>query len=408
MTHFLKQGATWKVTESANMDIHSKLPSGTYVVAFHPEIGYYLNEMDAMTTPDRIYGSLPNYAERIINTFQKRPQNTGVLLVGDKGSGKTMLARKLSQLGLPLDFPTIVINAPWGGDTFNKFMQNINQPCVVLLDEFEKVYKDHPNAEENPQEHMLTLLDGVFTSKKLFVLTCNDPWKIDEHMRNRPGRLFYRIDFKGMEEAAIREYCDEVMKEQPKKKEWIEQIIKISQAFYSFNFDMLKALVEESNRYNEEPKVAIKLMNMTPENSGESYQCHVSYKGENLDQAYISNEYFEGNPLAQNELGIRINVPLGETLAKERSSGLRKPISLKSILEDKPLAGVSSVGVNGLQIDPDMSSNGDERPRAWVTVRFPGATPDSTAGGVFVYKPHVDVVVTFIKRQYQSFKFDAF
>jgi hypothetical protein len=75
--------------------------------------------------------------------------------------------------------PTIVINAPWCGDKFNTLIQSIQQPCIVMFDEFEKVY----SSEE--QEAMLTLLDGIYSSKKLFLLTSNDKWRVDSHMRNR-------------------------------------------------------------------------------------------------------------------------------------------------------------------------------------------------------------------------------
>ena len=77
---------------------------------------------------------------------------------------------------------------------------------MVLFDEFEKVY------DSDEQEEMLTLLDGVFPSKKLFVLTCNDKWRVNQHMRNRPGRIFYMLDFTGLDEDFVVEYCHDNLK----------------------------------------------------------------------------------------------------------------------------------------------------------------------------------------------------
>ena len=62
-----------------------------------------------------------------------------------------------------------------------------------IIDEFEKIFSGEK------QQHILTLLDGVFSTHKLFLLTCNDKWKIDSHMRNRPGRIYYMIEFEGLE-----------------------------------------------------------------------------------------------------------------------------------------------------------------------------------------------------------------
>jgi len=91
-----------------------------------------------------------------MRTFTDRSNSTGVLLTGEKGSGKTLLAKHLSIMGYDMGIPTIVINSAWTGDSFNKLIQDIEQPLIVMFDEFEKVY----NREE--QEKMLTLLDGVY------------------------------------------------------------------------------------------------------------------------------------------------------------------------------------------------------------------------------------------------------
>jgi hypothetical protein len=85
---------------------------------------------------------------------------------------------------------------------------------------------------------MLTLLDGVFPSKKLFILTCNDKWRIDKHMRNRPGCIFYMLDFKGLDADFIREYCEDRLD----AKEYIERI----------DADNCAEILEEANVQNED------------------------------------------------------------------------------------------------------------------------------------------------------------
>jgi hypothetical protein len=210
------------------------------------------------------------------------------MLTGEKGSGKTLLAKMLAVTAADAGVPTIVINEPWCGEGFNAFMQMIEQPTVILFDEFEKVY------DKDDQEKMLTLLDGVYPSKKLFVLTCNDKWRIDSHMRNRPGRIFYSLDFKGLEQDFIIEYCEDNLN----NKTHIQGVCRVAAMFDQFNFDMLKALVEEMNRYNESPSESMKMLNAKPEFGGDSkYKISLQVKGLDIDVDHIEQEQWQGNPL---------------------------------------------------------------------------------------------------------------
>jgi hypothetical protein len=169
-------------------------------------------------------------------------------------------------------------------------MQMIEQPTMILFDEFEKVY------DREDQEKMLTLLDGVYPSKKLFVLTCNDKWRVNEHMRNRPGRVYYMMDYKGLEQDFIVEYCMDNLD----ATEHIPSICRIATLFDQFNFDMLKAMVEEMNRYDETPQEAMKMLNTRPEFSGETkYKVSLQIKGIDIPEKDADSEWV-GNPLTQN------------------------------------------------------------------------------------------------------------
>jgi len=288
MTYFLRNGNSYRITDEANLDLHTKLPVSNYIIKQDPFGNLFLEKINSFTEPKKIYGDTIRHANRIMNTFLDRPNSTGVLLAGEKGSGKTLLSKKLSMLAATHDMPTIVINSAWTGDAFNQLIQDISQPCVVLLDEFEKMY------DQEDQESILTLLDGVFPSKKLFVLTCNDKWRIDNHMRNRPGRIFYMLDFKGLDGAFIEEYCEDNLK----STQHIDTICKISTMFDEFNFDMLKALVEEMNRYGETPQEAMKMLNAKPEFGDRlTYTVQLVIDNKVVPIEDIDDETWTGNPL---------------------------------------------------------------------------------------------------------------
>jgi len=297
MAYFMKQGNTYRVARKEALDITEHLPGGNYTIGKDEMTGqFFLEHIDHFNIPSKIYGDCLRHTDRIVRTFMDRSNATGVMMTGEKGSGKTLLTKNVCNELAKQDVPTIVINAPWCGDKFNTFIQAIEQPCVILFDEFEKVY------DREQQELILTLLDGVFPSKKLFLLTSNDKWRVDYHMRNRPGRIYYMIDFKGVNAEFIREYCADNLN----AKEHIERIVNVSTMFKEFNFDMLKALCEEMNRYNETPQQALAMLNAKPEFDGDtSYEVKIVHEGKEVEY----NRNFRGNPLSPDgvEVGFDIN-----------------------------------------------------------------------------------------------------
>lgn len=296
MTHFIKSGTRYDVSATAAIDMKDKLPVGTYTVKVDPRSGvFFLEVIENFEMPGKIYGDTLQNVDRILQTFNSRPASTGVMLTGEKGSGKTLLAKMLSIKAAESGIPTIVINAPWCGEEFNSFIQTIEQATIIIFDEFEKVY-DHKE-----QEAMLTLLDGVYPSKKLFIITSNDKYRVNEHMRNRPGRIFYRLDYKGLDRDFIIEYCEDNLV----NKTYIDTVARIAVMFTEFNFDILKAMVEEMNRYDESPQQVMKVLNAKPEAS-EDARFDASFESPNADP--LENDRLDAFQWAGNPLSRTISV----------------------------------------------------------------------------------------------------
>lgn len=263
MTYVIRMGSAYRMMSEQDIEICEKLPAKNYTVKQNPmSKEFYLEPVDDFVMPKKLYGDTIKKAERILNTFKARPLSTGVHLDGVKGSGKTLLAKTLSHFAQKEGVASIVINQPFCGDEFNAFIQSIDVPAIVIFDEFEKVY----NWET--QNKILTLFDGVYPTKKLFVLTTNDSHSVNNFLKNRPGRIYYSFKFDTLAQEFIKEYCEDNLKD----KSQIPSILKYTQIFSFFNFDMLAAAVEEMNRYGEPLQEVLNYLNIVPENkSSETY-----------------------------------------------------------------------------------------------------------------------------------------
>lgn len=298
MTKFFRRGRDWFTTDDVPKQLDDVLPVGTYNLNRMPDGEYCLTEVEGFTLPEKTYGSEIGRYDRIIKTFLSRPAGTGVILAGEKGAGKTLLSKKLSiELAAQYGIPTIIINNAYHGDDFNQFLQSIRQPALVILDEFEKVYN------KEAQNKLLTVLDGTMQSKKLFVVAINDVSKINSYMVNRPGRFFYVFNYEGVAEDAIREFLEDKLE----NKSRLESVVAYTGMFRNFTFDMLAAVVEEMNRYDETIQEVLKYINVSAKfGCGDYYEVlsvefkspdedNLGWHAESLELTRSARNFYDGN-----------------------------------------------------------------------------------------------------------------
>jgi hypothetical protein len=333
-----------------NTDLRDSIPPGTYAVRKDPRNGnLFLAPVENFTLPAERYGDNDKRAKKMLKTFRDRAKATGALLAGEKGSGKSLLGKTISVFGREQNIPTIVINEPWCGEQFNIFIQSISQPCLVMFDEFEKVY----DAEH--QTAVLTLLDGMYPSDKMYLFTCNDKYKLDFNMRNRPGRIYYALDFDGLAVEFIEEYLIKNLN----NKNLIQPTLNITLLFNAFNFDMLHALVEEMNRYDETAQEALKMLNIRAEyDSYSNWKIKLTSDTEHI--LTVDTDTWTGNPLTKGIGTYYYSVKHADLVKAQREV---EPEKLKDHLDDiSDYKSVSFTTKDLIKIDPKSKIFEFQRP----------------------------------------------
>ena len=154
--------------------------------------GPYVVRTTQPTITDKVYGNDQKKVEKCFKTYQKFSRSLGIMLVGDKGNGKTLFAKQMCMKMIEAGYP--VINVTYYHPSLPTFMTQISQECVFLFDEFEKMFIDD-DKRGSAQNEMLSTFDGINMTKKMFIITCNDIKNLSKYIYNRPGRFHYSFTF---------------------------------------------------------------------------------------------------------------------------------------------------------------------------------------------------------------------
>ncbi len=246
----------WNVSGTSHFLIPSsdglltQLAPAIYEVNYDQNRGFYLvRKYDSYLLPSDIYNfnnteiksDLPQI---FLNRFSSEPNNLGIMLIGEKGTGKSLLMKRTANLALSLGMPVITVENSFNSETLANFLSSIKEPCVVLFDEFEKKYDPDPDSENRPsQAGLLSFFDGTSIHRKLIIVTANDRDGINEFFLNRPSRIRYVIDYAGLTDDFVRQYLTDHLT----YPEAVQPLIDELSLVPSINFDLLRNVVEEVN-----------------------------------------------------------------------------------------------------------------------------------------------------------------
>lgn len=228
---------------SDGIESFNELPPRSYRVAFSKEEGFFLVGAEDVRNVEKVYGNLDAKAEKVFKTYENTSRSIGVLMSGEKGIGKTMMARILCQKANNKGIPVIIISQYVPG--IAQFLGTIQQPALLLFDEFEKMFSSNSREcreDAGDQPEMLSLLDGLYASKWLFVFTCNHTSMVSDYILGRPGRIHYHFRFQKPDKEEIKAYLKDNIPEQ----KWPQISEVVAYANYAkINYDALRAIAFE-------------------------------------------------------------------------------------------------------------------------------------------------------------------
>lgn len=235
----IKSGTKYSIFDSS-IETFDRLPIGTYAVGYNQNEGCFLIRRSDVEVTEKTYGVHNRKVQKVMESFSTFERSLGVILSGDKGIGKSLFAKKLCENAVQAGYPVVIVDSCLPG--IGRFIESIAQECVVLFDEFDKTFRN--TKDDNDQARLLSLFDGTAGGKKLYIVTCNELYGLNNYIVNRPGRFHYHFRFDYPAPADIREYLGDKLDVCYHKQ--IDSVVEFSRKI-SLNYDCLRAIAFELN-----------------------------------------------------------------------------------------------------------------------------------------------------------------
>lgn len=277
-----------------DLQTHDKLPAQSYIIRFSDMSGFRLEKYSNIEIKEKVYGVHDQKLKKVMDAFDVCERNLGVILSGDKGIGKSLFAKMLAKSVIELGIPVIVVDKFY--PNIASFIESIEQEVMVLFDEFDKTFGEVKQSENlaSPQSSLLTLFDGISPGKKLYVITCNDIYSLNDFLINRPGRFHYHFRFVYPTSDEVSTYLKDKISEC--YYEEISKVVEFSKKVL-INYDCLRAIAFELNfgRKFEDAIEDLNIMNLY----SEDYTLTLHYENGFSLNADCSMDLFGDNNLSR-------------------------------------------------------------------------------------------------------------
>lgn len=261
-------GSTLRIF-SDDLTVEDRIPAGTYDVNFDPMSGYSLSMRPNFKTTEKVYGNHLQMVNKMLDRYHKIDGNFGTILGGRKGTGKSMTARIVSEKLMEHDIPTILVTENTPGSP--RFLQSIEQPVLILIDEFEKIFNKGDKDSEDEQVQFLSLFDGLVNNHHFYLITINDYNRLNKYFIGRTGRFYYDITYDNLSTNEVKEFLADKLEDATDLNRLTNLLYRIN-----VNYDQLQAITNELN-YGESVENILDYLNLGLDDSTRYRRLDVTY-----------------------------------------------------------------------------------------------------------------------------------
>lgn len=195
-----------------------------------------------ITLPEKLYTTQEDdkFVSKVLNRYTNANDGTtGVMLSGLKGSGKTIMMKRIA---IESNLPIILIDKSFRPrDLISLFNKLCDTQVCILMDEVDKL------GEYYDDDYLLKVLDGINSSgKKLMIFTCNDDEDISEYLKDRCSRIRYWRNYGEMPASMIASVLEDKLDDKSEIKPLTDFV---QENFECASFDNIASFAEEVNMY---------------------------------------------------------------------------------------------------------------------------------------------------------------
>lgn len=193
-----------------------KLPAGIYTLDTPDKEGrlVFARRDTPFNVPSKLYGDHNRRKDIILRALSTREQSVGALLLGLKGTGKTVLAHDLCNTAVEQGYPVFVVSSYIPAELLRFVYNLVKGECVFLFDEFSTYYSD-----DSERKQLLTFFSDRAITKALFLVMQNDTKELPDAFINRTGRFLFRFDYTWLTRTEAAEIIEDYLMDDQKTRD---------------------------------------------------------------------------------------------------------------------------------------------------------------------------------------------
>jgi hypothetical protein len=229
---------SYRIEESSGIQpVEAVAPAVYRIVVSDRSQVHLVHDRDRFTMPSKFYGAHQEIVQDVLQAISSTEASVGVLLVGEKGNGKSLCMEDLANHAIDAGRPVLRITNAVPKEVLTYVHQTIGA-AAFMFDEFATTYFEAKHRNE-----LIDFFSDKAMVNCLFLVAQGDEQKIPSDYQNRPGRFLFRIKVSNPSPAVIEEIVTD-LNINPKLHDTLVEYCVSAE----LNMDSIRSVIETTNR----------------------------------------------------------------------------------------------------------------------------------------------------------------